>query len=295
LNPYKVIKKHLADFALSAAGIPVNVDIEYLHRMRVASRRLRTALATFKQLLPAGKAQVWRADIRAVARTLGTARDCDIQQAFVRRIINGQELSEHKTALGELLEFLKYKRQTIQAHILKELDSFKNKNIVQDLHKTLDVLADREAPSMGALCQEARKKVVRRLDDYLSFKDYVWQPEKIKALHRMRIAAKHLRYTLENLAPLYGKKINVFIEEAHRIQTVLGELHDLDIWIGQLPFFIAKKRNDEAYREALTVLGQYCVALRKKTYKEFVRIWKEQKKENLWPKLLKCIRSSTKI
>lgn len=283
--PFGIIKKHLEDFSSQAEGTRVNADIEYLHRMRVAGRRLRTALSTFKKLLPEDYVRAVKTDVRAVSRMLGKARDCDMQVVFVRRIIKERVLFEHNAALEKLLELLKRQRRTIQARVIKKLDIFKNRNSFEGMYQALDASIDAQLPSTCVLCRVAIKKAEKRLRDYLSFKKYIRQPEKVQELHRMRIAAKHLRYTLENLEPLYEKKINIFIEAAHSIQTILGRLHDLDVWIAQLPLLAAKKKNDRAYQDALTALRKYCITLRKKSHREFVSVWEEQKKENLWPRL----------
>jgi hypothetical protein len=55
----------------------------------------------------------------------------------------------------------------------------------------------------------------------------------------MRIAGKHLRYTLEIFAPIYGHALDPHIRAMKNIQDLLGEIHDNDVWISWLPEFIA--------------------------------------------------------
>ena len=68
-------------------GVRAGEDIEYLHRMRVASRRLRAALPIFAPCLPRKKYGRWLADIRRITRVLGDARDADVQIAALKRFV----------------------------------------------------------------------------------------------------------------------------------------------------------------------------------------------------------------
>jgi hypothetical protein len=58
----------------------------------------------------------------------------------------------------------------------------------------------------------------------------------------MRIAAKRLRYTLEISKPVYDDRLDEFIESVKNLQTLLGEIHDCDVWREQLQAFSEKLR-----------------------------------------------------
>ena len=63
-------------------GVKGEDDIEFVHRMRVASRRLRSALVLFGECFDAEDVRNWNRAIRSVTRDLGEARDLDVQIAF---------------------------------------------------------------------------------------------------------------------------------------------------------------------------------------------------------------------
>ena len=81
-----------------------------------------------------------------------------------------------------------------------------------------------------------------RLEEFLAYEPHIAHPERVAELHRMRIAAKHLRYTLEIFAPLYGKALRKPLKVVKEIQELLGEIHDCDVWIAFVPQFIAEER-----------------------------------------------------
>ena len=53
----------------------------------------------------------------------------------------------------------------------------------------------------------------------------------------MRIAAKRLRYTLELARPHRSPELDAIADKIKRVQTLLGEIHDCDIWAENLDAF----------------------------------------------------------
>ena len=75
----------LEAFAKESDGVRAAEDIEYIHRMRVASRRLRAALPLFRSCFPAKNYARWSEEIREITRALGEARDTDVQIAYLTK------------------------------------------------------------------------------------------------------------------------------------------------------------------------------------------------------------------
>lgn len=80
----------------------------------------------------------------------------------------------------------------------------------------------------GGLADNARRIVLVRLDELYSFADAARDPERVEALHDMRIAAKRLRYILEITEPCFGDQARQGAKQAKSLQTLLGEIHDCD-------------------------------------------------------------------
>ena len=70
------------------SGVRTADDIEYVHRTRVATRRLRACLTIFSPSLPPEKVKIWRRTIRDITRSLGEARDLDVQIDFISTFIS---------------------------------------------------------------------------------------------------------------------------------------------------------------------------------------------------------------
>jgi hypothetical protein len=80
------------------------------------------------------------------------------------------------------------------------------------------------------------------VEQVLIHEPFVEQADRVEELHQMRIAAKHLRYALEIVAPLFEGRLAAPVEVSRSLQRQLGEIHDCDVWIDFLPRFIRGER-----------------------------------------------------
>ena len=83
-----MLLKYLLAMRDEIDGVRQAKDIEAIHRMRVASRRLRTALPLFADYLPTRKITIWQKQLQKTTRSLGAARDTDVQIEILKDFIN---------------------------------------------------------------------------------------------------------------------------------------------------------------------------------------------------------------
>ena len=76
-------------FTAETGGVREGADIEYIHRMRVATRRLRAALPLFRDCYTKVEYRRWFSSIKAITQALGEARDADVQIAFLDQYLHG--------------------------------------------------------------------------------------------------------------------------------------------------------------------------------------------------------------
>ncbi len=81
----------------------------------------------------------------------------------------------------------------------------------------------------GTIADNAALIVAARVQELLEWERWARDPARVNELHRMRIAAKRLRYTLELFEPVIGKPLNETIEAMKEVQELLGAIHDLDV------------------------------------------------------------------
>ncbi len=71
-------------------GVKKGEDIEYLHKMRVTSRRIRAAMPLFKGCYQKKQFKKWLNEIKRVTKFLGEARDLDVQIIFLQDYMKSQ-------------------------------------------------------------------------------------------------------------------------------------------------------------------------------------------------------------
>jgi CHAD domain-containing protein len=245
-------------------GVKHEDDIESVHRMRVASRRLRASLGLFGECFDAGEVKKWNRAVRSVTRKLGEARDLDVQIEFLREFINSHD---DVLSLEGLKADLQRKRSEEQPGVVSSLEKLERKGILEEMRRTLQKVRDSPRCSVPqGTMEKAFHHISVRLDELLSLQDSVHQPEAKERQHQMRIAAKRLRYTMEAFEPLYGPELKERIAIIKDIQDRLGELHDRDVWVDMLQ---AMGVNDAGFDALLHDRMETRIAM----YGDFVTTW----------------------
>jgi len=293
-----VILKQVLALAQEVEGVRAGQDIECIHRMRVASRRLRCALPVFLTCLPGHKSSSWQKQIRSLTRALGAARDADVQIDLLKHIDQDLPALSFRPGMRRLLLRRTQKRAGLQHQIDLSLDQMEKSDVLSSLQAALPT--EGEIVYTDNLYKLAFQSISGRLDDFLSYEPYVDQPERVEELHAMRISAKWLRYTMEIFAPLYPRNLKSHLNATRKCQECLGEIHDCDVWTMTLPLFMEKERqrtiryfgNTRAFSRILPGLHyfqQNRYEHRQEQYQVFLRDWAAWKREGLWADLSKTI------
>ena len=301
-----VLLKHLDALSDEVEGVKAGAeDIEFIHRARVASRRLRSAIPLFDTCLPRKKKDIWMKRIKKVTRALGEARDTDVQTDVLKLFLKENTEKRFNPGITRLLLRLRQKRAKIQPQVEKAMQKLIQSQVMEEMKARLVPLADRQdkvylyTPALYAHAYEA---IAARLDAFMAYDDIVNQPEKVTELHEMRIAAKWLRYTLENLSSLYSGGLKGEIQTVRKVQDALGMIHDCDVWLVFLPEFMEdeKQRTLDYFgstrpfsrlKAGLEQFRQNRQDLRDQTYRSFVDDWQQWKDENVWQDLNKRIQA----
>jgi len=278
-------------------GALIGDDIEYVHRMRVASRRLRSALGLFNNYFPENHAAKWRREMKGITRALGKARDLDIQILLVKERCQGENDERYKPGYGCLLLRLTQQRSKVQQKVVSAINTLKESQTLEEMKNLLKRVSLEEIHQYTpALVSIAKKAINNALDTFLTYEEFIQTSDNGKKLHAMRIAGKHLRYTMEIFSPLYQDGINPFIEIMKEIQDQLGEIHDCDVWIAWLPdFFEQKQVFDLTYFGHSQSSGNLTPGIahliedrkqkRRSEYQAFLANWLRLNREQTWENL----------
>ena len=218
-------------------GAAKTTNIEYIHKMRVTSRRIRATLTVFKSCFPKEYVRRWRREIRKITQSLGAARDMDVQIIFLEDHLKSLEDEKEKIGVEYLLNEHKQRRAEIQPDVITNLHKLKSSGVLEEMNKISEKIPAKYSNSTHSFdtYSAAQKYIASRLADFLLLKEYVHKENEIKKHHEMRIAAKRLRYTMEIFGPLYDKNLTNYIAMVRDFQDLIGEMHDCDVWCEFIP------------------------------------------------------------
>jgi len=245
-----VLRRQLSALLAKEAGTRLGDDVEELHDMRVASRRLRAAIALFGDVLPA-EAERLRPDLAWVGQTIGAVRDLDVQLQQLDRWTNVLTPSDQE-ALRRLRSLLEGQRARARGEMLESLDSPRYARLVRRLGTMLRSRSGaRTAPARAVAPDlvEARHRALRKA------KRQIGPDSDAAAFHRLRIATKRYRYALEFLSDVYPGETKRLIRRSVTLQDVLGAHQDAHVAITRLRD-LAGNRGAELGPEAVFAMGE---------------------------------------
>lgn len=302
------LRKQCKQLMAQFPGVREATDIECIHHARVASRRLRAALGIFGECLPQKPLARWKKQVRRVTKGLGAARDLDVQREYLVEVMTQLADPAGQPGIARLLVRTDLERDRIQQRVLKALRRLEKSDTLQDMRKALKPLSESggdDNPLQSPACRGMAEYHIREcLSEMLLLEDSLEDPKDCQQHHAMRIAAKRLRYTMEICRPVYGQPIDAALESAKRLQSLLGDVHDCDVWIEKLPQMLEEERQwiVECYGHAgplerLKAGVDYLVRRRQEQrherFIELVQFWQEQSRRGTWPQLVELLDKSS--
>ena len=217
--------------ALKTHDPGVRVDApDAVHQLRVAARRLRSALATFRKLLDTTSTQFLRAELQWLAGTVGEARDTEVIRARLNEMISAEP---PELLMGPVAQQIEQHLDDIyrpaRAAGLAALDSDRYFRLLDSLDSFLadppltDTAGKEALPTIGLLVSAEQKRLEKAVRDVDSATERGPQDT---ALHEVRKCAKRLRYAAEAASPIFGKQATAVARAAEGIQEILGDFHD---------------------------------------------------------------------
>jgi CHAD domain-containing protein len=243
-----LVRQRLADQrdALRAAEGAVRTgEPTGLHDLRVAMRRIRSLLATFRPIFDTSVTEPLRAELKDASGRLGQSRDAEVATDNTDRLLEGIEsagLDEDAVAglrarlrldaiaagddVEETLDSTRYAALSILLDELVDHPPFNDK-AQRDALKVARKRVRHEARRFAKLAAAARAEVP---EDGTPTTDHgsAVQPtvDHAARLHEVRKATKRLRYAAETARPVDDEPMRRIVKQAKVVQTALGDHHD---------------------------------------------------------------------
>lgn len=227
-----IIDNCLTHLTANAPCVRHASDPEGLHQMRVAIRRLRSALKLFRKLLPGAPYVALDAELKWFAGVLGSARDLDVLLAGVFPLARAA-IGDGKAFVG--LEHLAIRRRAaayrrISAVIASERYAALTKEIARwRSEKAWRAAVDeKEAKEFDQPLGRVAGRLLARAYRRTMHRGRHFRTLDPAGRHRVRIAAKRLRYATEFFGGLYGRQAyEAYLELLKHLQDDLGHANDV--------------------------------------------------------------------
>ena len=258
------------------AGSRTGDDIESLHKMRVAVRRMRSLMRLLRGYYPDKTVARTETRLRRIARVLGAIRDLDVlildlqqfgatlppesqQHANVLVSRLDRRRSKRRKRLNAFLDSKRYERS------LRQLESFAG-NQTRRADRPLRPYEPQELRHVLPSLLHQRLAIVSAYDAVLPAADD-------KRLHALRVECKRLRYAIEFFAPVLGASAASFLELVTAMQDTLGRINDIAVFVSRL-----QKLKELPPAQAVIVEGYIAsrndelISLRATFYAEWTRL-----------------------
>ncbi|MCX7706959.1 MAG: CHAD domain-containing protein [Anaerolineae bacterium] len=245
----KILYTHFLRMLANEAGTRLGEDIEALHDMRVASRRMRAAYRIFEAHFDPKVIKPFNKSLRQTGQTLGAVRDLDVllERAEAYRDTLSPEQAD---ALSPLLDDWRAQREVARRALLDYLDGSAYRRFVDEFRVFLST------PGAGArtvppgepvpyqVCHVAPRLIMERYEQVRAYEPVLRDGAPLPTYHMLRIDCKRLRYALEFFRPVLGPETPDLIKQVTAMQDLLGALQDAHVAEGLIQAFLAEQQDE---------------------------------------------------
>ena len=213
-------------------GVLRDIDTEFLHDLRVAVRRTRSAIKLLREVLPADLAKHYAAEFKWLGDLTTPTRDLDVHLLGFGSM-TGQLVAASPADLEPFRAFLVRRRAREFRRLATALRGPRFRAITDDWRKMLLEIRDaaprrrRREPTAAGLALRTTERAFGRV---VAQGDAITQNSPPESLHDLRKRAKELRYLLEFFAPLHDPvAYRKVVGDLKSLQDCLGDFQDSQV------------------------------------------------------------------
>ncbi|MEW8468930.1 MAG: CHAD domain-containing protein [Candidatus Thiodiazotropha sp.] len=239
-------------------GTRANLDSEFLHDLRVASRRTRSAMSQIKGVFDSRQLEPFKQGFGWIGQITGETRDLDVY------LLN---YADYRASLPRAIQddlepfhsFLLEHHKTAQAELVKKINSPHFRKTLKSWRSWLEATAasgDQTPNAMQPTARLADRRISKLYKRVLKDGSNIGADTPAELLHELRKDCKKLRYMMEFFQSLYPKPaIRRLIKALKVILDNLGEFQDLEVQAKSLEDFGAQMLREGAPASALMAMG----------------------------------------
>jgi CHAD domain-containing protein len=238
----KILLTLLATIERNLAGTRANLDSEFLHDLRVATRRTRSALSQVKGVLPEPIVADFKQRFGWLGQITGPTRDLDV---FLLELPHYRASLPQAMAgdLDALEAYLGKAHAREQGRLKRKLGSAEMRQLLSDWRALLeadDLPGDPARFAETPIREVASKRIRRMHKKVLEAGRAVTADGPPEAMHELRKDCKKLRYLVEFFRSLYpDDEVKPIVRALKDLLDILGDFQDLEVQADELRGFAA--------------------------------------------------------
>ena len=229
----KIFKTQFHDVEKAEPGVISAKDIEDVHDIRVALRKIRSANLIFKDFLDPKWLEETELNVKQMLSFFGTIRDLDVLLEKTDAYMKDEKIE--KAALSLFYKTVSKDRDENHKKAVEYLKSGEYASFKIGLHETFNSGVYLGTPRINKkgdvfpvrICDVLPAVLYEKAADLTAYHEWLDGPFiYVDKLHRLRIAAKNFRYTLDFFKDCLGSSVPQLIKEFKELQDILGDFHD---------------------------------------------------------------------
>ncbi len=268
----KIIRYYFDSALQNENGVKIGLDVEFVHDMRVAIRKLRTVLQCFKYSMTGRDLQYFGNNYKWIADFLGSVRDIDVYISKFRAFIIDKN-SEKDSALNSIEEnilkirgmnrkrMISHLKSKRYFHFLDRMAALLSSEIVRKDNlsisfQTIEEISIKILKSAAGDILKSGKRLLKKLEEepvnFTNTRLKFYNNDNL--IHKLRIKFKRLRYILEFFNPIFNDKIRNIALFLPAVQDELGNFVDTFFLKDFTVQLIKSANNSNSFTSSLAVL-----------------------------------------
>ena len=203
---------------------------ETVHQLRIAARRLRSVLTSYRPVFEPGAVDDLREELRWLGGELSDARDAEVMRGHLDALVGDEPPATVRSALRSRIdEDLTHAHDLARAAAVETVAGERYRRLVRSLDAVLRAPALRataSGPAQRALPRLLERDARRLRRAAKAARRTPGGSDRDEALHEVRKKAKRLRYAAESATPVLGRRGKRLAKRAKHVQDALGALQD---------------------------------------------------------------------
>jgi CHAD domain-containing protein len=229
---HELLARHLEDLVgvLHRVDPMARADLpDAVHQLRIAMRRLRSALTSFDACFDIAVTDVVRDELRWIGDILGTPRDLEVLQSRLGALLLTLPPGLVRGRPGSWIDSrLRAARRSAHKDVLEAMASDRYLSLVDNLDswQAGPPWSDRSHRRASKALPQLLRREWARVEKAVNRADTAGNTERPELLHKVRKRGKKARYAAEALQPVLGPEARVIAKAAKKVQRSLGAHHD---------------------------------------------------------------------